>query len=1130
MKKTLVSVVVRTKDRIDLLQDAVESIALQTYRPIEVIIVNDAGTDVSIDFFSSSFPDVCFAYIEHCKNLGRSESINTGIEKANGEYIFFLDDDDLFYPNCVKTLLSNASEKCFSHAKGKCIHYDTKKIADQTSRFVLGEPITLGRLVLANYIPFNTVCFHRSMLKNIGPADKNLEIFEDWDLIIRAAKKYKSLFVNEIVSEYRIFNDATITGKGGNQKHFLYRKMILDKYINLISAEDILNFYQNSIDKVVLEKEKKISRYKEKFLESEKVKAIVKKEYSDAKSYINNLLLEIKRLENEIEKRDTWIHNLERTINSVYFQNQFTKKNSPVKENNMKEKIDSSFPHVKIMVLNYNGLAHIEKCLSSLEKTDYPNFSIQVIDNKSNDNSLIVIKTNFPSVELLEHNNNLGYGLAYDKAIKIYDGEFFVLLNNDTEVDPNWLNPLVGRICADDKLAAISPKLLFTDHPQIINHSGGGMNYIGIGYDIRIFEPDQETNLEPIRVLFPSGAACLMRKSAYLDAGGFDLNMFMYHEDVDLGWRLNILGYHIECLPHAKVYHAFGGSSLKEQGISFRDNLGYRHAIRSLIKNYTLPYLARSLPRLIILGLRARLRDGSIDFLRCMLWNLRHLHTTLLHRLRIQQRRKLSDDKLKPLIWQNISIPAFFPDYTIQTFDKLKDTDTLKETSIEIGSQEPSCLGYGWYGKERLNALSVNYRWTRSAAVLFLWSESSNSLIVLQMITLAATLGKQRQCDFFINGVEVASKIIDSDDVQYIELEHSGSSGLIELKIICRDTWTPHTIFNNQDHRTLGVGVIRASIFPSSSDQRPFNGISLIIPTYNRIDKLTKVIQALESQTLAKSKFEVIIVDDGSTDATEETIAQYAQHTKMNLKYLRQKNMKQGAARNNGLKTASMPLVAFIGDDIIPSANFLEEHLKRHNNQNYNGKLAVIGHTMWPDYIKVTPFMHFVHEYGYQFGFSIMEDGGNLPFNFFYTSNISLGKTMLANQKIFFDEDFGVYGWEDIELGFRLHQDGMRLCFEPRATAVHEHPVTIKDFCRRQIDVGISSKVFLEKHPQLRNFLNDNNIEKWAKLHLLAKISAFIIDVFDQKHIKMPHKIYKFILHTYYCTGIFSENEKRSKS
>ncbi|WP_045215340.1 glycosyltransferase [Desulfonatronovibrio magnus] len=321
----LVSVVVRTKNRLDLLEEALESIAFQTYRPIEAIIVNDGGVPVPVGKLKSLFSDIIIKYKDHKISQGRSEAANTGIKEASGEFILFLDDDDLFYPECVKTLVDNASQNCFSHAKGKCVRYNAEKSAVDEDYVIIGRPVKLGRLVLENCIPFNTACFHRSMLEQVGPLDKELEIFEDWDLMIRVAGKFRSIFVDRLVSEYRVFDNATITGKGGDEKHLMYRKLILSKYLDLIEAGDILAFNQSSIDKVVLEKEKLIFKLREKLNllsndlgEGVSSKEVLESEYLKAKAYVGDLLVEMERLRSEadglrsqVEKRDNNIAILE---------------------------------------------------------------------------------------------------------------------------------------------------------------------------------------------------------------------------------------------------------------------------------------------------------------------------------------------------------------------------------------------------------------------------------------------------------------------------------------------------------------------------------------------------------------------------------------------------------------------------------------------------------------------------------------------------------------------------------------------------------------------------------------------------------------------------------------------------
>ena len=126
-----------------------------------------------------------------------------------------------------------------------------------------------------------------------------------------------------------------------------------------------------------------------------------------------------------------------------------------------------------------------------------------------------------------------------------------------------------------------------------------------------------------------------LRRSAFEAAGGFDETFFMYHEDVDLGWRLRLLGHSIRTAPRSVVYHRFGGTS-RAAGAFFREQLGLRHDLRSLIKNYELASLCKVLPCFFAFLLKATLKARSFRFLGCLAWNLRHLRSTL------QERRSFS--------------------------------------------------------------------------------------------------------------------------------------------------------------------------------------------------------------------------------------------------------------------------------------------------------------------------------------------------------------------------------------------------------------------------------------------------------------------------------------------------------
>jgi glycosyltransferase involved in cell wall biosynthesis len=245
---------------------------------------------------------------------------------------------------------------------------------------------------------------------------------------------------------------------------------------------------------------------------------------------------------------------------------------------------------------------------------------------------------------------------------------------------------------------------------------------------------------------------------------------------------------------------------------------------------------------------------------------------------------------------------------------------------------------------------------------------------------------------------------------------------------------------------------------------------SIVIPTYNRIDTLIRVLDALEQQSGAPP-FEVIVIDDGSADATEETMIERVrnQSSFYRLRYERQKNSGPGKARNRGAALAFGRYVVFIGDDTVPEAMFLAEHARAHREHGDDQLIGVLGYTGWPAEERVTAFMDYINDYGLQFGYRLIESQSFVPFNFFYTSNLSVDRELLLRYP--FDTSFPGAAWEDIELAYRLEAIGFRLFYNARAVTRHYHRMTIDSFARRQYGVGKSGAIFASKHPELRHFL-----------------------------------------------------------
>jgi glycosyltransferase involved in cell wall biosynthesis len=245
--------------------------------------------------------------------------------------------------------------------------------------------------------------------------------------------------------------------------------------------------------------------------------------------------------------------------------------------------------------------------------------------------------------------------------------------------------------------------------------------------------------------------------------------------------------------------------------------------------------------------------------------------------------------------------------------------------------------------------------------------------------------------------------------------------------------------------------------------------LSVVIPTYNRLDMLVRVLDALDAQVGAPA-FEVIVIDDGSRDETARVMAQ-----RKGIAFRTQPNGGPGRARNHGVSLASGRYVVFIGDDTVPEPRFLAEHARIHQESAGDPLVACLGYTAWPHGERVTAFMDYINDYGLQFGYKLIRHGDVVPYNFFYTSNISIDRELLAAHP--FDTTFPSAAWEDIELAYRLDALGLKIRYNEQAVTRHYHPMDVDSFARRQYTVGKSGAIFYEKHPELGHFLGVHELE-----------------------------------------------------
>jgi GT2 family glycosyltransferase/glycosyltransferase involved in cell wall biosynthesis len=256
---------------------------------------------------------------------------------------------------------------------------------------------------------------------------------------------------------------------------------------------------------------------------------------------------------------------------------------------------------------------------------------------------------------------------------------------------------------------------------------------------------------------------------------------------------------------------------------------------------------------------------------------------------------------------------------------------------------------------------------------------------------------------------------------------------------------------------------------PERREQSPYwlgLRVSVVIPTYNRRDKLLACLDALSRQSVLPQEFEVLVIDDGSSDGTRQAVQ--AQHFPFALRYFYQENQGPAAARNLGVDEAAGELVLFIGDDIMADERLLEEHLLAHAGRREPGA-AVLGHIDWHPSLTSTAVMDYVcGDAMLQFAYGLIPTLATLDYRFFYTSNISLRRAFLldaAAAGVRFDSAFNHAAFEDSEFAFRLMPRGLEIGYAPRARAFHDHWMDYLAFCRREFRAGEMAVVFYGKHP-----------------------------------------------------------------
>jgi GT2 family glycosyltransferase len=269
-------------------------------------------------------------------------------------------------------------------------------------------------------------------------------------------------------------------------------------------------------------------------------------------------------------------------------------------------------PKVSIIIVNLNGKQLLEKLLPSLASVDTCGYDVEtlVVDNGSDDGSRELLKEEFPSVKIHPLASNFGFAPAVNIGTEFSDGEYIVLLNNDCILRENWLRELLSTFEQDDSIACVGSLILDSTGGMVDFHHGGA-NIFGWGFQMGQGMPYRETSEEPFRTFFACGAACAFRRDAFVKAGRLLEETFAYFEDVEIGWRLNALGYEVWINPASIIEHHHG-ATVKSFGKGFHGFLTERNALLNAWCNLSVDEGNAILPIAMALGtLRIAARSGS---------------------------------------------------------------------------------------------------------------------------------------------------------------------------------------------------------------------------------------------------------------------------------------------------------------------------------------------------------------------------------------------------------------------------------------------------------------------------------------------------------------------------------------
>ena len=326
---------------------------------------------------------------------------------------------------------------------------------------------------------------------------------------------------------------------------------------------------------------------------------------------------------------------------------------------------------VSIIVLNWNGKKFLKNCLDSLAQLTYPQLEIIVVDNNSKDGSQEFLKENYRKAILIENKENYGFAKGNNIGLKASTGDYILILNNDTVVAPNFLEPLIRDFKDNPRIACLQPQIRLSKSEQLLDGAGAFLTPTGFLYHFGYLKDRMQLKYNKKMEIFSAKGACmLLRRKAIEEVGLFDEDFFIFFEETDLCFRFWLAGYSVMYEPKSVIYHLGGGDTTSSNSYQHekRAYLSFRNMICCYIKNFGTKNLITIFPIFLILLLSLSfyyciaLRFNLMKIiLRSIFWNIKNIRKTIDKRMIVQKRiRKLPDALINKQIIRNPKMSYYY--------------------------------------------------------------------------------------------------------------------------------------------------------------------------------------------------------------------------------------------------------------------------------------------------------------------------------------------------------------------------------------------------------------------------------------------------------------------------------------